>query len=794
MSQPEGNEKIIDGKYRIEKLLGKGGMGSVHLATHIGTGRPVALKLIAPQFMRRDEFVQRFQREAQAAGRLRHPNVVDVTDFGFSVDEDGQKTAYLVMEYLDGCALGEVLEEESKLPLDFTVDIIEQVCSAVGEAHRQGIIHRDLKPDNIWLEPNQRGGYTVKVLDFGIAKLEESSFQVPDSGEYLVRDVSQPSLKTSRQTVADTPRDETILESEHGTQAGEGSTIAMPAEGETMALPSEDSTGVLETGDDKGTLIQDISGEDASPLEAGTLIADSASSTGEHGLVDEKGTRLIQESDETEDDEKLVSTSDLTRAGAVLGTPLYMSPEQCRGEKLTPQSDIYALGVIVYQLLSGKLPFNGDYVKVMDGHKEEQPPELEVKKVPKRLKGVVMDALGKDALERPETAEVFASKMRANSEGLGWLFRRALVVYGQHIQKFLLLTLICFAPVISITAIRVTIGLLIATNVIQSETVSALNAIIGGVLAFCAQIVTSAFLFGMTTWIVGRTITFPLRPVSIRSAIREVRKRWKALAWSVSLSTLCIFTSMAVGVIIIGLSAVLLGLLNVPGLVLVGAGIGIVLALLLISFVNASLMMVASSVMMEGVSGFKAFKRSYRLFRRWTPQMMGVAAFNFLVPVILAIFVAVAVASVIQLYDLRNEVAKMKKEGVVAEKDLPKEEKEAKEKDKRSSLNFSVGNKGVRVNSDEAGNQEKEEDDVRKRLTAAIQEAVFELLWIPISSLILSFTTVLIALIYFKLRQAGGETPRELLDKLEGEYQIEAKWEQSIRERLVQSGKISNTV
>src|SRR4051794_19554987 len=164
--------QTIDQKYRIESELGHGGMGSVYLAIHLGTERPVAVKIIAPQFMRRPEFVERFRREAKAAGRLRHPNVVDVTDFGFAETPDG-KTAYLVMEYLDGCTLGEILDEEKNLPVDWTLDILEQVCSAVHEAHSQGIIHRDLKPDNIWLEPNQRGGYTVKVLDFGIAKLEE---------------------------------------------------------------------------------------------------------------------------------------------------------------------------------------------------------------------------------------------------------------------------------------------------------------------------------------------------------------------------------------------------------------------------------------------------------------------------------------------------------------------------------------------------------------------------------------------------------------------------------------------
>src|SRR5687768_3105162 len=164
--------QTLDSKYKMTRELGRGGMGTVYLATHLGTERPVAVKVIAPQFMERPEFVERFRREARAAGRLRHPNVVNVTDFGFAETSDG-RAAYLVMEYLDGCTLGEVLEEEKNLPVGWTLDILEQVCSAVNAAHEQGIIHRDLKPDNIWLEPNQRGGYTVKVLDFGIAKLEE---------------------------------------------------------------------------------------------------------------------------------------------------------------------------------------------------------------------------------------------------------------------------------------------------------------------------------------------------------------------------------------------------------------------------------------------------------------------------------------------------------------------------------------------------------------------------------------------------------------------------------------------
>src|SRR5437870_5813187 len=205
--------RVLDDKYRLERLLGQGGMGAVYLATHLGTERYVALKLITPQFMRNEEFVERFKREARAAGRLRHPNVVDVTDFGFA-EAGGETVAYLVMEYLDGCTLGDVLSEERRLPLEWVADILDQVCSAVHEAHQQGIVHRDLKPDNIWLEPNRLGSYRVKVLDFGIAKVGEASAPVSDDNPAAtIIDDLQPAAITNAQLETDTllrPGDEPL--------------------------------------------------------------------------------------------------------------------------------------------------------------------------------------------------------------------------------------------------------------------------------------------------------------------------------------------------------------------------------------------------------------------------------------------------------------------------------------------------------------------------------------------------------------------------------------------------------
>ncbi len=146
-------------------------MGAVFRAVHLGTDRVVALKVITPAMADQPEYLARFSREARACGRLRHPGIVDVTDFGIATHH-GRPLAYIVMEFLDGSTLAEALRDQPRPPMTWVIEILEQVCSAVEEAHRQGILHRDLKPENIWLEPNRRGGHTVKVLDFGLAKID----------------------------------------------------------------------------------------------------------------------------------------------------------------------------------------------------------------------------------------------------------------------------------------------------------------------------------------------------------------------------------------------------------------------------------------------------------------------------------------------------------------------------------------------------------------------------------------------------------------------------------------------
>jgi tRNA A-37 threonylcarbamoyl transferase component Bud32 len=255
--------------YEIESILGKGGMGSVYLATHLGTGRPVAVKVITPQFMMNDEFVERFRREAKAAGRLHHPNVVNVTDFGFA-RVDGERIAYLVMEYLDGCTLAEVLAEESQLPIDWVVDIIEQTSSAVEEAHQQGIIHRDLKPDNIWLEPNRRGGYTVKVLDFGLAKLGDVQEAGTADGISATTSYSQDKMRPpgSATALTNLPRRTGVFEAKTYAQAADNSEGATQiqrsplAEDATLLIAEEKHTDALPT-DEAATRVLPLESSEA---------------------------------------------------------------------------------------------------------------------------------------------------------------------------------------------------------------------------------------------------------------------------------------------------------------------------------------------------------------------------------------------------------------------------------------------------------------------------------------------------------------------------------------------------
>jgi serine/threonine protein kinase len=720
--------QTLDSKYLIERELGRGGMGAVYLSTHVGTERPVALKVIVPQFMERTEFVERFKREARAAGRLRHPNVVDVTDFGFAETSQG-RVAYLVMEYLDGCTLGEILDEEEKLPLGWTLDILEQVCSAVHEAHGQGIIHRDLKPDNIWLEPNQRGGYTVKVLDFGIAKLEEP---MSGDGENLMLN---PTTTTPTQafnqgeTFTDSANSETLLENRGATMIGEAGTLIQTAD------------------DEKGTVIlpaAEISSEDGTAIfsaeERGTQLIEK----------DEKGTRLIATAEKTDKDLANSSTAQLTKVGAVLGTPLYMSPEQCRGEKLTVHSDIYSLAVIAYQMLSGKTPFEGDFTQVMDSHKELPPPPLDAKKVPRKVKKVLFSALSKDTESRPPTAEAFASKLRSHSEGFGRLLQKALVIYSENLPKFVLVAILATLPHLVLAILSIGVRILASFEII-STTVASVTAGLVGTADFFLRIFAAAFLVGAVTWLVAQLLAVPLRPISIRSALKYAWSRWKALGMTVTFSTLLSF-------------------------------IGFLLCILPGWYWATVYMLVAPSIMMEGISGRAAFRRSKELIKRAFPTALAVSALVYIVPAVVGLVIGFSVT----LFSRQLENVFDSNEAVQTKKQ------------EEGDFDLNVSPTKIEIKEKELPKEKLTEEERSARRLARVRretitQILMELLINPVTILIASLSNVILALMYFKMRQAGGESMQDLLAKFEDAEHPQSKWQHRIRERLIQSGRVSST-
>lgn len=277
-----GNSMIgrtIEGKYRLDALLGEGGMGCVYRATRLLIGDTVAIKILHSETMRDPNAIERFRREAQAAARLKHPNVVAIYDFGVGADD----SVYLVMEMADGEDLRRLIERHGKLSLSVSSELLDQLCSALDEAHQRSIVHRDLKPENI-LVRSTPNGYRVKVLDFGIAKLKDLS----------------------------------------------------------------------------------------------------------------------------------TTSATLTQVGTVIGTPAYMSPEQCRGREVDSRSDIYSLGIILYEMLTGSVPFYAKHsAEVVAQHVSELPPPPSARNpaIPPAVEAVVMRALQKHPEARQQTAGEFAKEL-----------------------------------------------------------------------------------------------------------------------------------------------------------------------------------------------------------------------------------------------------------------------------------------------------------------------------------------------------------------------------------------------
>ncbi|HYW71859.1 MAG TPA: serine/threonine-protein kinase, partial [Pyrinomonadaceae bacterium] len=474
----------------------------------------VAVKIIRAGLSQSKEFVARFHREAEAAGRLRHPNVVDVTDFGLADTEQGQ-TAYLVMEYLDGCTLAEVLAEERRLPISWVVDILEQVCSAVEEAHQLGIVHRDLKPENIWLEPNRRGGYTVKVLDFGLVKMTTESSTDPAQDENV-------------------PKND-----------------ALNYETRTLLR--------AETNPESDTILR--------PVSPASSVASSGSRVSSNGRLRKHISTAAQNPIETKPSDYL------TRVGSLMGTPPYMSPEQCRGDQLDARSDIYSLGVIAYRMMAGIAPFSGTVEEIIHQHRSATPPPLRAanRKISRRMARTVMGALEKDPAQRPQTAAGFSSSLRAGHESVSQLLRQAIALYSEHFPTFLKLSLIGYAP----------LGVVLVIVILLDKWSPFANyglapqifvALIVFVTTIAFNVLAYFFVSAATVPVVIQIMTAPLRPVRIRSALLMLKECWVALT-GVALLVLAMILGGTLFLIIPGILAAVYYSLYAPVLMIEGTGV-----------------------------------------------------------------------------------------------------------------------------------------------------------------------------------------------------------------------------
>jgi len=271
---------IIARRYRLGDRLGFGGMSTVHLALDERLERQVAVKLLAEHLADDPTFVSRFQREAQAAARLVHPNIVQVFDSGL---DEGSGRHFIVMEYIEGSSCAEILRDDGWVEVDEAVSIVEQACEGLDYAHRHGVVHRDVKPGNLL---RAREG-EVKLADFGIAKATEQS--------------------------------------------------------------------------------------------------------------------------------------SITQVGSVLGTAAYLAPEQARGEEAGASADLYALGVVTYQLLSGRLPYEAtSLTELALKQQQEEPPTLDtlVAAVGPELADAVAIALALDPRERYATAREMGRALTDGAHGI----------------------------------------------------------------------------------------------------------------------------------------------------------------------------------------------------------------------------------------------------------------------------------------------------------------------------------------------------------------------------------------
>jgi hypothetical protein len=303
------------------------------------------------------------------------------------------------------------------------------------------------------------------------------------------------------------------------------------------------------------------------------------------------------------------TTAGVTRVGAILGTPLYMSPEQCRGQRLDARSDIYSLGVIAYQMLTGETPFAGDMESVLRQHMEIPPPPLRDKnrKVKRKVARQVMAALKKNPAERPSSAAGFASALRGSSEGIGSLLRRAFALYSEHFPKFLRISLLAHLPVIVMIFVMLGFDALQRAKVMPKFLTIAL-AVVFGLLNVLVTFLSTSVITAMTALMVTQLHLAPMRPLSMRDALTVLKRRWRPfLRTSVRVSL-----TMALGFV----------LLLIPGLI-----------------VMVRYALYAPVVLMENLEKRAALKRANELSRRSRRTVIALLVINFTLPMLLGAIV-----------------------------------------------------------------------------------------------------------------------------------------------------------
>lgn len=363
---------LLDETYRLERQIGKGGMGWVVRATHLGLDRVVAIKLILTQGKASAEMLARFRREAKALGALDHPNVVRVTDYG--VDTNGRELPYLVMELLDGETLEARLARRGRMPVDEALATLTAVAAALDAAHRQGIVHRDLKPANVFIPR----GLTVQGTA-GDARDERKPQQPVGDGATAAAGLS-PTGSTSTNTVK-------VLD------FGLAGLITQPDPQRSNPPPADPG---WEVAFPASASVRDWSAADSDAVATAVI------------------TTAPQRVIPTPSFDDWFATAD----GTLLGTPAYLAPEMVTGEvAVGPRTDLYALGLIGWEMLAGRRPFDGLPGPPWLHHRNTPAPLLSsvATELPVELDAPLVRALAKDPASRQESGAVLVAELVAGA-------------------------------------------------------------------------------------------------------------------------------------------------------------------------------------------------------------------------------------------------------------------------------------------------------------------------------------------------------------------------------------------